>query len=355
MPPWSKLSAAPPGSDNGPGAQGPPGGASSGSVVDRTHFEALAAAFARSRMVVLGDIMLDRYVAGPADRVSPEAPVPVVRVEREWHAAGGAANVAANVLALGAQCDVIGVVGEDRAARSILRALEAMGGGCRFVRDGSRDTTVKTRILARGQQVVRIDREEVAPASAATRSALEARLEESLPGAGGLVLADYDKGVLSAPLIRRAIDAAAALDVPVIVDPKRRNFFGFAGATVFKPNRAELEAALGEPVCPDDPDWMEAARVRTGAQHLLVTLGAEGMVLSSPGGELFPSRAAAHPVFDVSGAGDTVAAVVAVSVAAGTSLVEAVELATSASAAGVARVGVATVTLEEIAAALSRS
>ncbi len=323
--------------------------------MDRTRFEALAAAFARSRMVVLGDVMLDRYVAGPADRVSPEAPVPVVRVEREWHAVGGTANVAANVLALGAKCDVIGVVGEDRAARSILRALEAMGGGCRFVRDGSRDTTVKTRILARGQQVVRIDREQVAPASAATRSALEARLEECLPGAGGLVLADYDKGALSAPLIRRAIDAAAALDIPVVVDPKRRNFFGFAGATVFKPNRAELEAALGKPVRPDDPDWMEAARVRTGAQHLLVTLGAEGMVLASPGGELFPIRAAAHSVFDVSGAGDTVAAVVAVSVAAGISLVEAVELAASASAAGVARVGVATVTLEEIAAALSRS
>ena len=292
--------------------------------------------------------MLDRYVAGSADRVSPEAPVPVVRVEREWHAAGGAANVAANVLALGAQCDVVGVVGEDRAAQSIRRALEALGGGCRFVREGSRDTTVKTRVLARGQQVVRIDRERADPATPATQSALEARLGECLPGAGGLLLADYDKGVLSAPLIRRAIDAAAALDIPVNVDPKRRNFFDFAGATVFKPNRAELENALGETVRPDDADWMEAVRMRTGAQHLLVTLGAEGMVLSSPGRGLFPVRAAAHPVFDVSGAGDTVAAVVAVSVAAG-SLTEAAELAASASAAGVARVGVAAITLEEIA------
>ena len=323
--------------------------------MDRTRFEELAAAFAGQRLVVLGDVMLDRYVAGPADRVSPEAPVPVVRVEREWHAAGGAANVAANVLALGAQCDAIGLVGEDRAARSIRRALEAMGGRCRFVREGSCDTTVKTRVLARGQQVVRIDRERIDPVGPATQAALEARLGDCLPGAGALVLADYDKGVLSAPLIRRAIDAAASLGVPVIVDPKRRNFLDFAGATVFKPNRAELEAAVGEASRPGDPDWMEAARVRAGAQHLLVTLGAEGMVLSSPGGELFPVRAAAHPVFDVSGAGDTVAAVVAVSVAAGVPLTEAVELAASASAAGVAKVGVATVTLEEIAAALGGS
>ena len=196
---------------------------------------------------------------------------------------------------------------------------------------------------------MRIDRERADPATPATQSALEARLGECLPGAGALLLADYDKGVLSAPLIRRAIDAAAALDIPVIVDPKRRNFFDFAGATVFKPNRAELESALGETVRPDDADWMEAVRVRTGAQHLLVTLGAEGMVLSSPGGGLFPVRAAAHPVFDVSGAGDTVAAVVAVSVAAGVPLTEAAELAASASAAGVARVGVAAITLEEIA------
>ena len=321
--------------------------------MDRTRFEALAAAFARSQMVVLGDIMLDRYVAGPADRVSPEAPVPVVRVEREWHAAGGAANVAANVLALGAQCDVIGVVGEDRAARSILRGLEAMGGGCRFVREGSRDTTVKTRILARGQQVVRIDREEVAPASAATQSALEARLEECLPGAGGLVLADYDKGALSAGLIRSAIDAAGKLGVPVIADPKRCNFFAFRGATVLKPNRGELEAALGEAAQADDEDWMEAARMRTGARHLLVTLGAEGMVLASPGVALRRMRARARAVYDVSGAGDTVAAVVGLSLAVGATLAESLQLAATAAAIGVSKVGVSTVLPEEIASFLA--
>ena len=241
--------------------------------MDRARFAELAAAFAGQRLVVLGDLMLDRYMAGPADRVSPEAPVPVVRVEREWHAAGGAANVAANVLALGAQCDVIGVVGEDRAARSLRGALEAMGGGCRFVREGNWGTTVKTRVLARDQQVVRMDRERVVPATRATQSALGARLDECLPGAAGLLLADYDKGALSAESIRRAIDLATGLGIPVIADPKRSNFFAFQGATVFKPNRAELEAARGGAARPDDADWMEAARVSTGARHLLVTLG----------------------------------------------------------------------------------
>lgn len=322
--------------------------------MNRARFAEIAAGFAKLRVVVLGDVMLDRYLAGPADRVSPEAPVPVVLVEDEWDAVGGAANVAANILALGAQCDVLGVVGDDGAGRAVVDALQKMGGVCHLVREKSRETTVKTRVLARGQQVVRVDRERVSPVAPAARAALEARLRERLPGAHALVLADYDKGVLTPPLIRRAIDTAAALGVPVIVDPKRRNFFAFAGATVFKPNRAELEAALGEAARPDSADWMEAARGRTGCEHLLLTLGAEGMVLSSPGRVLDRIRAAARSVFDVSGAGDTVAAVVAVSIAAGTSLREAVELAGSAAAAGVAKVGVATVTAEEIAAALSR-
>lgn len=320
--------------------------------MDRDRFAELAAAFAGQRLVVLGDLMLDRYMAGPADRVSPEAPVPVVRVEREWHAAGGAANVAANVLALGAQCDVIGVVGEDRAARSLRRALEAMGGGCRFVREGSCGTTVKTRVLARGQQVVRIDRERVVPATRATQSALEARLDEYLPGAAGLLLADYDKGALSAESIRRAIDLATGLGIPVIADPKRSNFFAFHGATVFKPNRTELEAALGEAARPADADWMEAARLRTGARHLLVTLGADGMALASPGTSVRRIRARAHAVYDVSGAGDTVAAALGVALAAGAQLAEAVQLAATAAAIGVARVGVATVSANEIASLL---
>ena len=197
--------------------------------------------------------MLDRYVTGTVDRVSPEAPVPVVLVDDEWNAVGGAANVAANIRALGARCDVIGVVGADGAGRAIGRTLEAMGAECRLVPDDGRSTTIKTRVIAQGQQVVRIDREETAAVSRDAEERLKARLDERLPGAGVLVLADYNKGVLSAAVIAHALERAAALGVPVVVDPKRRNFFACGGATVFKPNRGELEAALGRARPPRGP------------------------------------------------------------------------------------------------------
>ena len=317
--------------------------------MDRSRFAEIAAGFPHCRAVVLGDLMLDRYITGAVDRVSPEAPVPVVLVDDEWKAVGGAANVAANIRAMGAACDVVGVVGADDEGRTIARILEAMGAGCCFVPDGGRSTTVKTRVLAQGQQVVRIDREQTAAVSWDAEAGLKARLGERLPGARVLVLADYNKGVLSPTVIRHALDLAAALDVPVVVDPKRRNFFAFGGATVFKPNRGELEAVLDEPIRPADPEWMEAARVRIGCDHLLLTLGAEGMALASLGGRLEHVSSHARSVYDVSGAGDIVSAVVAASLAAGLGVAEAVVLAAHAAAAGVAKVGVATVTPGEIA------
>lgn len=323
--------------------------------MDRGRFREIAAGFAERRVVVLGDLMLDRYVAGAADRVSPEAPVPVVLVDREWDAAGGAANVAANVRALGASCDVIGVVGEDAPGEVLEDLLRQLDAGCRLARDASRATTVKTRVLARGQQVVRIDREEPAAVSPGVAGELSARLDAALPGADALVIADYDKGVLSGSLIRRALVAAAAHSVPVLADPKRRHFDAYAGVHVLKPNRGELEAALGELARPGDRAWLEAARVRFGCDHLLLTLGAGGMVLASPRRAPRKVRVRARSVYDVSGAGDTVAAVVAASLAAGARLSEAVTLGAIAAAAGVARIGVATVTPDEIAACLPGS
>lgn len=320
--------------------------------MDRARFARLCDRFPRHRVVVLGDLMLDRYVSGQVDRVSPEAPVPVVRTEKEWDAVGGAGNVAANLRALGARCDVIGVVGHDGAGERIGAALEEIGAGCHFVRDEGRHTTVKTRVLARGQQVVRVDREDCGPISRAAIDGLTGRIAARLSGASAMVVADYDKGVMSDGVIRSALGSAAALGVPVVVDPKRLGFFRYGGATVFKPNRGEMEAALGETVRPDDAGWMQAARGRIGCEHLLLTLGADGMVLASPEGVIERVHAPARAVYDVSGAGDTVCAVVAAGLSAGAGLAEAVGLAAHAAALGVARVGVATVAPEEIAAVL---
>ena len=322
--------------------------------MDRARFAELCDRFPRNRIVVLGDLMLDRYVAGPTDRVSPEAPVPVVRVEKEWDAVGGAGNVAANLRALGARCDVIGVVGRDGAGRRIGAVLEEMGAGCHPVWDEGRPTTVKTRVLARGQQVVRVDREECDSVSGDATDRVTALVAARLHGAGALVVADYDKGVMSHAVIRSALDSAAAHGIPVVVDPKRRGFFAYRGATVFKPNRSEMEDAFGEAARPHDAGWMETARERVGCEHLLLTLGAGGMVLASPG-VIERIHARARAVFDVSGAGDTVCAVVAAGVSVGAGLSEAVELAAHAAALGVAKVGVATVSPEEVSEALAGS
>ncbi len=329
----------------------PPAAAPAAGGESRRFAEA-AAGFSERRVVVLGDVMLDRYLEGPANRVSPEAPVPVVLVENDWEVVGGAGNVAANVRGLGAGCDLVGVVGDDAAGRAVDKALAEIGVGRRFVPDSGRPTTVKTRVLARGQQVVRVDRERDDDHSDGLAEALLARLDDCLPGADALVLADYDKGVLSPAVVRKALAAAAAQGIPTVVDPKRRHFFSYAGATVFKPNRNEMERALGEPARPGDADWMKRARRRIGCLHLLLTLGAGGMALASENGRLDRVRVTPRSVYDVSGAGDTVAAVVAVAVAAGAAIGDAVRWSAHGAAAGLATAGVATVTADQIRASL---
>lgn len=311
-------------------------------------FAEAAERFPACRVVVLGDVMLDRYVAGATDRVSPEAPVPVVLVEREWDVPGGAANVAANVRALGAQCDLVGVAGDDDAGRALARALAEAGVGHRFVTSPGRPTTVKTRVLAQGQQVVRVDRERAGEHDDRVADKLLERLEGRLAGAGALVLADYDKGALPAGVIRPALDMAVARSVPVVVDPKRRRFFAYAGATVFKPNRGEMEHALGEPARPDDPQWMERARERAGCRHLLLTLGPDGMALASADGGVERVHVVRRSVYDVSGAGDTVSAVVAASLAAGAAVGDAVRWSAHGAAAGLATVGAVAVTSQAV-------
>ena len=300
-------------------------------------------------MLVVGDVMLDRYVSGSVTRISPESPVPVVQVEKEWAAVGGAANVAANVVALGAQCDLVGCVGADDAGRELRERLSALGVGIEgLVETGERPTTVKTRVLAGHQQVVRIDREDSDDVGPEFVQLLRKKARRALAGCASVVLEDYDKGVLVPGIIQEVLDDAKARGVPSIVDPKRRRFFGYPSATVFKPNAKELGDALGEPVRPEDGAWMEGARSRLHCEHLLLTLGGRGMSLCSAedGTTLFP--ASDRAVFDVSGAGDTVTAVVALAMALGASMPEAAVLANHAAAIQVSKAGVATVTTEEL-------
>lgn len=303
------------------------------------------------RVVVLGDAMLDRYLLGDTDRLSPEAPVPVVTVREARAALGGAANVAANVAAIGARCHLVAAVGDDLHGRAFREALRGVGLDERgLVTTPGRPTTTKTRVVARGQQVVRIDEEVDEAIGPSTMEAVTAHLHEALADADALLLEDYNKGLLSAPLITAAIAAALRRGVPVVVDPKYRHFFDYAGATVFKPNRRELEAALGAAVDLHHRDALPQALERLRVDNLLLTLGADGMVLVTKAGEIVHLPSIAREVYDVSGAGDTVTAWLGSALAAGATLVEAATLANYAAGLEVAKAGVATVSPEEVLA-----
>jgi rfaE bifunctional protein kinase chain/domain len=310
------------------------------------------------RVVVVGDLMLDVYLSGHVSRISPEAPVPVVQVMEERLALGGAANVAANVVALGAGCDLIGYIGRDIAGHQVREALAAVGSGAlrtRAVERGDRPTTTKTRVMARKQQVVRFDRERDDDLPDDCASELCGLLPTAIAEADVLVLEDYNKGVLTPAVIRTALRAAEEQQIPVVVDPKFRHFSEYRGATVFKPNAIELSAALGTPVRAHDDEWLEGARTRFGATNLLVTLGEEGMALRSNDGTSLRIPTVAREVFDVSGAGDTVTACVAVALATGATVREAAVLANYAAGIEVGKQGVAAVRPEEIREVVARA
>jgi len=315
--------------------------------------DALLLRIAGKRIAVVGDLMLDRYLVGSADRLSPEAPVPVVSVAERREALGGAANVAANVAAYGGTALLVGVVGDDAAGGTLRSALSAAGlSEAGVLTVPGRPTTVKTRILARGQQLLRVDEETDAPLEGAPLTELIRRTERAVGACDALVLEDYDKGALVPALIRAAVAAATARNIPVVVDPKYRNFFGYAGATVFKPNRPELAAALGAAIDTDRLEALPALLQQLGAAHLLVTLGAEGMLLLERGGGMARIPALSREVYDVSGAGDTVTAWLAGALAAGASMLDAARLANLAAGVEVGKRGVAVVTPVEMRAAV---
>ena len=316
--------------------------------ISRDRLTALLAAAARPHVVIIGDAMLDVYLRGDVDRISPEAPVPVVRVRDQRYALGGAANVAQNVAALGAGCDLVAVVGDDRAGATLRAHLEAGKMQARALVTVDRPTTTKSRVMARSQQLLRFDEEDDTDLSAADVARVLAAIELVLADASALVFEDYNKGVLVPAVIEGAIQMAKARGLPIVVDPKFRNFFAYRGATVFKPNRRELESALGAAVDLDHPAALPATFSRLGVEHLLLTLGEHGMALVSADGIVHRVPTTAREVYDVVGAGDTVTAYLATMLAAGATSLEAAIIANYAAGVEVGKLGAATVSGAEV-------
>lgn len=318
------------------------------SWISRARLEALLAAARSQHVVIVGDAMLDVYLRGDVDRISPEAPVPVVRVRDRKLALGGAANVAQNVAALGAGCDLVAVIGDDLAGQTLRERLTNGGMHARSLVAVERPTTTKTRVMARSQQLVRFDEEDDADLSAADVARVLSAIEQALPEATALVFEDYNKGVLVPAVIEGAIALARSRNLPIVVDPKFRNFFAYRGATVFKPNRRELESALGAAVDLDSPAALPETFGRLGVEHLLLTLGERGMALVSPDGGVHRVPTTAREVYDVVGAGDTVTAYLATMLAAGASALEAAVIANYAAGVEVGKLGAATVSPDEV-------
>lgn len=277
-------------------------------------------------VAVIGDVMLDRYIWGKVTRISPEAPVPVVDVLRRSNHLGGASNVALNIKSLGAVPVLFGVVGRDTNAtelRSIFHDTNVITDF--LIEDPDRPTTVKTRVIAGSQHVVRIDYEDRQLISENTAQRLLDRLEGHLGSIHSIILQDYNKGVIGPELIRAVIELARSRDIPVLVDPKYSNFFEYKNVTVFKPNRKESEDALKIRLS-DEASFEAAARdlqQRLHCDHVLLTLGELGMLLLQSDGSVTRIPTKARKVADVSGAGDTVIATMAVAVAGGASMTEA--------------------------------
>jgi len=317
-------------------------------TISRARLTALLDAATAQHVVIIGDAMLDVYLRGDVDRISPEAPVPVVRVRDRKLALGGAANVAQNVAALGAGCDLVAVVGDDVAGATLRSYLEVGRMQSRSLVTVDRPTTTKTRVMARSQQLVRFDEEEDRDLDAADIARVLEAIRAAIPEATALVFEDYNKGVLVPAVIEGALALASSRKLPIVVDPKFRNFFAYRGATVFKPNRRELESALGAAVDLDHPAALPDTFARLGVAHLLLTLGERGMALVSADGLVHRVPTTAREVYDVVGAGDTVTAYLATMLAAGATALEAAIVANYAAGVEVGKLGAATVTPTEV-------
>jgi D-beta-D-heptose 7-phosphate kinase/D-beta-D-heptose 1-phosphate adenosyltransferase len=323
---------------------------------DQQRIRAILQRFERGRFLVLGDVMLDRYWWGDARRLSPEAPVPVVSIQRASALPGGAANAAANLAGLGGAVSLIGIVGDDAAAAeldALCREAGVDAGG--LVREAGRATTTKTRVIAQHQHVVRVDHEVSAPPTDATLARAFDDYAAGVPASDAVVISDYLKGSLSPAFLRRVIGLARDAGKPILIDPKGRDWSRYAGCSLLKPNRAELSLLTGLPA--DTREHTVAAgralSARMTGTAILVTEGGDGMTLFSAGEAVCAQPAQKREVFDVTGAGDTVLAAMAASLAAGATPAEAMYIASHAAALTISVVGTYVVKLEELSAALA--
>ncbi len=308
--------------------------------------------FSRGRLVIVGDVMLDRYWQGSTNRISPEAPVPVVKVETDEFRAGGAGNVALNAAMLGTQTELVALVGRDEAAQRLREQLEGGGVLCHLLEAPQHPTITKLRIISRHQQLIRLDFED--NFALLESAGMEQAFAATLPGAGAVVLSDYGKGTLAQ--VGSMIQMARERGVAVVVDPKGTDFGRYRGATVITPNMSEFEAVVGH--CADEATLRtrgEALREAHDLGAVLITRSERGVTLLQKGQPALDLPTRARDVFDVTGAGDTVVAVLGAGLACGLSLPEATALANVAAGIVVGKLGTATVSLEELAAALRKA
>ncbi len=306
--------------------------------------------FAGTPILCVGDIMLDRYVQGSVDRISPEAPIPVLRIVRESAMLGGAGNVVANLAALGAKPLLTTAIGADEAGHTIQALILQMGGGDRLLVDSARQTTVKTRFISGAQQLLRVDQEVTGAFATDTEDRLIQHAVAAVAQVKAVVISDYSKGLLTPRLARAVIEAATMAGIPVIVDSKPGSYALYAGATLLKPNRRELAVATGLPAGTDDEVVAAAQRLMeiSSVDCILATRSEQGMSIVSHDAEPVHFRTEAKEVFDVSGAGDTVAATIALALGSGATLVEAADLANFAAGIAVAKTGTAPVRVNEL-------
>lgn len=306
---------------------------------------------ATRRVVCIGDLMVDRYVYGEVDRISPEAPIPVMARRREVGMLGAAGNVARNAAALGAEVELIGLVGDDPDADALAGLIEAeprIGG--HIVAERGRRTTVKTRFVASGQQLLRLDSEDTAQPDRKTARSLIEAIADAPGERHAILVSDYAKGVVTAEVVEAALEAGRACGAPVVVDPKGRSFAKYGPVDLIKPNARELALTTDLP-CGTDPEVeraLEVALNACAARAIVVTRAERGMSLAERGKPVVHVHGVARQVFDVSGAGDTALAALGVALACGADLEEAVQLAILASGVAVGKVGTAVVTPDEL-------